>query len=494
VNRKVLLVDDQPEVVEGFARLLGREFEIRTASSAEVGLEELEREGPFAVVVSDYQMPDMSGVEFLTQVRAGWPATARIMLTGVRELDVAIAALHEGEVFRFLTKPLPHDLLRAALEEGVDRHERASAEARLEDELETLRRSIDGLAPERDGRASGESSSLLGLHRLASRLCTADSLDEIGSAGAAAASALLGGRAAELRIAPPERPDASVREHVGPDFGGETHAEQLTSRDGTLGCLEVDAAGPGRSASDGGRALTARERQICASVAALVSVAVTNQIRRLERDGTQNAVVFAMALLAERRDNETGKHLERVSSYCRLIAETLREQGHYTDVIDDAFVRDLVRSSPLHDIGKVGIPDAILRKPGRLDDDEWAVMQTHAQIGADTLRGIIERTPNPGFLRMALDIAWCHHEKWNGTGYPRGLAGRDIPLAARILALADCYDALTTSRPYKGPWEHGRAAEYVRDHAGTQFEPAIVDAFLDRQDAVNEIRLRLQDD
>jgi putative two-component system response regulator len=152
-----------------------------------------------------------------------------------------------------------------------------------------------------------------------------------------------------------------------------------------------------------------------------------------------------------------------------------------------------VRSAPLHDIGKVGIPDAILLKPGKLDPAEWAIMQTHAEIGAECLRGVMKEGRFQGFLQMSLDIAWCHHERWDGSGYPRKLAGTDIPLSARILALADVYDALTTVRPYKEAWTHERAIEWLASVAGSHLDPDVVRAFLGRAADADAIRARLAD-
>jgi len=153
------------------------------------------------------------------------------------------------------------------------------------------------------------------------------------------------------------------------------------------------------------------------------------------------------------------RDLERVSEYSQLIAEGLRRDGHYQDVITDDWIRDLYHSVPLHDIGKVGIPDRILLKSGKLDAEEWEIMKQHTTIGAQTLRSVMGEHSNSSLLRMGLEIAWCHHEKWDGSGYPRAIRGDEIPLSARILSLADVYDALTTVRPYKRAWTHEQALE-----------------------------------
>ena len=193
---------------------------------------------------------------------------------------------------------------------------------------------------------------------------------------------------------------------------------------------------------------------------------------------TRDVAIFAMAKLAESRDVETGAHLERVMTYSRIIAQQLPAMGRYVDEIDPEFVRLVYSTSPLHDIGKVGIPDGVLLKPGRLDDREFEIMKTHATIGAQTLDAALKRFPNAKFLRMARDIAASHHERWDGQGYPAGLKGEEIPLCARIVALADVYDALTSKRVYKHAFAHDVAKGIIINDAGTHFDPAVVGAFL----------------
>ncbi len=214
------------------------------------------------------------------------------------------------------------------------------------------------------------------------------------------------------------------------------------------------------------------------------------QERTTEIVETRDVTVFALARLAESRDPETGEHLERMRSYSQLLAEELAETGPYTGEIDQTFLADLHMSSPLHDIGKVGIPDAILLKPGALSATEFEIMQRHALIGADALREAAGHTKSGGFLNMAAEIAGAHHERFDGSGYPKGLSGTDIPLAARIVALADVYDALTSVRVYKSVVEPEVARSMIVDEAGKHFDPAIVDAFRARFGDFLEIRKR----
>jgi cyclic di-GMP phosphodiesterase len=196
---------------------------------------------------------------------------------------------------------------------------------------------------------------------------------------------------------------------------------------------------------------------------------------------TREMVIFALAKLAESRDPETGQHLERVQRYSRRLAETLSEHPVYGEEIDSEFVRLVYQTSPLHDIGKVGIPDFVLLKPGRLSDEEFAIMKTHTSIGAKTLEAALKNYPQARFLQIARDIAIAHHERWDGRGYPCGLAGEQIPMAARIVAVADVYDALTSKRVYKSAYTHTVAREVIVAEAGKQFDPALVDAFRDAE-------------
>lgn len=205
---------------------------------------------------------------------------------------------------------------------------------------------------------------------------------------------------------------------------------------------------------------------------------------------TREMVIFALAKLAESRDSDTGQHLERVQSYSRKLAEALVENPAYANEVDSEFVRLVYQTSPLHDIGKVGIPDCVLLKPGRLSDHEFDIMKSHTLLGAQTLEAALENYPTAKFLQMARDIALAHHERWDGLGYPRRLQGQEIPLAARIVAVADVYDALTSKRVYKGSFTHTVAREIILGDSGTHFDPAVVEAFKAVETDFLEIRQR----
>ena len=208
---------------------------------------------------------------------------------------------------------------------------------------------------------------------------------------------------------------------------------------------------------------------------------------------TAEMTIFAMARLAESRDPETGAHLERVRSYCRVLTEHLSRQPGFEDEIDDEYIRLIYQTSPLHDIGKVAIPDNVLLKPGRLTDEEFDLMKTHTVHGAATLEAAMSKYPNARFLRMARDIALSHHEKWDGSGYPRGRSGETIPLCGRVVALADVYDALRQKRVYKEAFTHSVARSMIIDDRGVHFDPDIVDAFVANEQQFIDIRQRFAD-
>jgi len=186
--------------------------------------------------------------------------------------------------------------------------------------------------------------------------------------------------------------------------------------------------------------------------------------------------------------------LERVQKYSLVLCRELAIDSPYIDRITPDFIRLIYQTSPLHDIGKVGIPDAVLQKPGKLTPEEFDVMKQHTEIGANAIRATLEHSPSAKFLQMALEIALSHHEKFDGTGYPHGLSGEAIPLSGRIIALVDVYDALTSKRVYKEAFTHLKSREIIVDGRGKHFDPIIVDAFLRAEVEFDTIRLTMSED
>ncbi len=220
-----------------------------------------------------------------------------------------------------------------------------------------------------------------------------------------------------------------------------------------------------------------------------LSVRIRTAERMLSLD-SRDVTIYSLASLAESRDRETGDHVGRMREYCRVLAEHLQQQKTFGDQVDAEFVQLIYLTSPLHDIGKVAIPDRILLNPGPLSKEEFEAMKQHTVAGAMTLDAAIQAHPEARFLGMARDIARSHHERFDGTGYPDGLANGEIPLCGRIVGLADVYDALTSKRVYKPAFSHETARRIILEGKGTQFDPDIVQAFLANEERFLEIHNR----
>ncbi len=228
-----------------------------------------------------------------------------------------------------------------------------------------------------------------------------------------------------------------------------------------------------------------------------------NQNVRLERevvkrshdvDKMQDAVVFALASLAETRDPETGNHLIRTQHYVKVLAEQLAKEADYQAYLSPKMIDTFFKAAPLHDIGKVGIVDSILLKPGSLTKDEFQIMKSHPVLGLHALEKAEQLSgAHNDLITVAKEIAYGHHEKWDGSGYPNGLSGSDIPLSARLMALADVYDALRCRRVYKEPMSHFEAKAIIMDGNGTHFDPKVIEAFLSQEDLFIKIADEFKD-
>ncbi len=218
-----------------------------------------------------------------------------------------------------------------------------------------------------------------------------------------------------------------------------------------------------------------------------------NAGKRIVELESRDVIIMAISKLAESRDDDTSQHLERIRYYSKALATNLKDNGIMPEVIDEIFIDNIFLTSMLHDIGKMGIPDRILLKPGKLTVDEFEIMKTHSKIGYETLREAAKAGVNAQYLIMSAEIALSHHEKFDGSGYPEGLKGKDIPISARIVALADVYDALVNKRVYKEAFSHEKAKEIILDSSGSHFDPDVVVAFERCEDEFKRILGRYQD-
>ena len=202
----------------------------------------------------------------------------------------------------------------------------------------------------------------------------------------------------------------------------------------------------------------------------------------------QNGLIYILADLVESRDKCTGDHVKRTAAYVRLILELLRDSGEYNGVVTDKYIEDVCNCAPLHDIGKIKVSDLILNKPARLTDEEYVEMKKHTTAGKKIIESAMELTGgSSGYLKEALNLATYHHEKWDGSGYPEGLKGEDIPLSARIMAVSDVYDALLSDRSYKKAFSHEEAMRILMEGSGKHFDPVIIRLFYENEDKVKKV-------
>lgn len=313
-----------------------------------------------------------------------------------------------------------------------------------------------------------------------------------------------------LRLAHgPNPPDIILLDVVMPGMDGYEVCRQLKEDPATSGIPVLFVTSQNDTGNEAhGLDLGAMDYIVKPFQPALVKTRVRNQIELkkhrdqlddLVRDRTkqlaltQEVTIEAMATLAEWRDPETGGHIKRTQNYVRTLAEYMRALPMYAPLLDENTVEWLYLSAPLHDVGKVSMPDSILLKPGRLTPDEFEKMKMHTIHGRDALAAAERKLGGNSFLQIARDIAYCHHERWDGKGYPRGIAAEEIPLSARLMSVADVYDALLSKRVYKPSLPHDKVTEIIVAGMGTQFDPTVVEAFLAVKDTFRDIAAKFED-
>jgi len=256
----------------------------------------------------------------------------------------------------------------------------------------------------------------------------------------------------------------------------------LQTHDGIIGILNATEKKDGASFQED-------EIQCVQSIADAAAIALDNLVRRQRLEQSVRVLLNTVGHLAEYRDEETAHHIERVSVFARILAEELQQEGPYASEVTDDFIEMIVQAAPLHDIGKVGIADGILTKPGRLTEEEFNIMKMHTEIGRRVLSQAIDPNHQVPLLQMCINIVYGHHEKWNGQGYPRRIIGEQNPLSARIISLVDAYDAMCSRRRYKSAISHEEAIVQIKEESGKHFDPAIVEAFLRCQDRFERVQM-----
>jgi len=512
----VLIVDDDADMRSLSRRILERDgYFVTEAVDGLDALEAVARNEP-DVIIMDMVMPHLDGLGCTQRLKAN-PATQNIPVIMVSAMDQSrdISAGLDAGADEYITKPIrPKEFLV-----------RVRTMAQLKQSRHDLVRSNE---------VRGEQArSLTIIQELSIALASADNISTITKRATSAIAALTRCRRVSIMLPDPKNECLVIAESIGMDpkiaetvripFGNSVAGEVYTTGQPVIANTpEATLRHEGRydshlyaSVPMIAKALNASEHVVGVLnitkrynhepfdhcdlgyidlASNIIASVIEEWTSRESRDQARDSVVIAMATLAEYRDGDTGRHLDRVTHYATILAEELRQTKPGKTTIDDRFIQDLQRAMPLHDIGKVAIPDHILLKPGRLTDDEMNVMRRHAAMGAETLRSIIERNPGARFLNMAEEIAHYHHEWFDGNGYPQGIRGEDIPLCGRIAALADVYDALTTKRPYKEPLSHDKAKFIIMSGSGTQFDPSVVEAFLAHEQDFFRLSQELADD
>ncbi len=511
----ILVVDDDPDERALCKRCLEHAgYQVNEAEDGETALATTSRDLP-DVIIMDVVMPRMDGLECTRRLKA--EAATRdipiIMVSARSKVSDVLAGLEAG-ADEYLSKPIKTTELTL----------------RVQSMVRLRREHLDLL---RSNETRGEQARVLSvLFDFCRALAAASTLDEVLTNTIAATADVCASRRVSIMLPDSNRGILTIAKSKGIDDElaaaiqvpiGEAIAGRVfqSSRavvvnsvedrhfEGTTYDAQLFASVPLVSAPLGassqvvgvlnvterfdGRPFKAQELKYIDLIANVAGSAIHGLLSRDSRDQARDSIVVALAKLAEHRDNDTGRHVDRVTQYCLILAQELRKRAEFTDQIDDTFIHDLERAAPLHDIGKVAVPDHILLKPGRLSPQEMDIMRPHTVIGAETIRSVTERAPGVSFLDMAERIAHFHHEWWNGAGYPQGLSGEAIPLCARIAALADVYDALTTKRVYKDAFSHDRSAAIIIESSGTQFDPEVVEAFQQQEHEFARLAAELAD-
>lgn len=465
----ILIVDDEPRMCDSLKFFL--EKQDYTVDCAANGFDALTLLGhkEFDVFLIDICMPDMDGFDLMEQTMELHPESPVIVITGNTTVDYALKALKLG-AYDFLKKPFePEELVKAV--------NNAISLKRLRDENKSITEKL----------VKSEKRYRVMVQHSPDMIYTLNQRGEFAFINDAV-SRILGYNSDEL-LGKPYTHIVKNGSLGNSKLFDERKTVELVRRDGTtchveslvstildengfiIGCRGID------------RDITERKR---------LETELVDSCCKLQN--TRISTILGLAKLAECRDSGTGAHLERIREYSRVIAHQMSTMSKYEGYITEDYVEDIYHSSILHDIGKVGIPDSILLKPGRLSPEEFEIIKRHSIIGGDAIRAVEAQTDGQSFLTLGKEIAYHHHEKWDGSGYPFGLRGERIPLSARQVALADVYDALTSKRTYKEAYSHEKAKEIIIRERGKQFDPDVVDAFLARETEFLQIREDLYDD
>ena len=472
-SHRLLVVDDDPAVRQALSVVLAScGYVCDQAGSAQEALNYL-RNQSYTCVLTDLVMPEKSGIDLLQDIVVSYPDIAVILVSGQNDTGLVRKALKNG-AYDYVVKPATAGEIITTVYGALKKRENYLQE---QTDKESLREKIE----------IGQMQYILFKDIVESTIdgiMITDLENRIISVNPAYEK-LTGYQGEELMGSTP-----TIFE--GHNFVGDTTREVLRSLHikGSWFGEVIDHRKDGRKWYAHITITRVKDSRGKAFAVVFIVRDISDKkemesqlIERLrEVHSSQDAAIFGFAKLAECRDPVLGLHLERMRKYCKVLAEGLGSLPKYQSEIDEAFIDKLYKSSLLHDVGKVGIPDSILLKPGKLTPEEYEIMKTHTIIGGDVLKSAESRIPGRSFLTLGKEIAYHHHEKFDGTGYPHGLSGEAIPLSARIVALADAYDALTSKRVYKDVVNPAESRHRILIDRGRHFDPDIVDAFIRRED------------
>ncbi|NOG53608.1 MAG: response regulator [Planctomycetes bacterium] len=511
----ILIVDDDHQTLDLCRRVLERSGCRVSTLSCALTVHDLAARSRPDLILMDLQMPCMDGLEATRALKkAGETASIPVLMLSGCSDQASILAGYEAGIDEYITKPVtPQELLcrvRSSIRTLQQRRALLESNCVRADQARMLSELLD-----LSSRLTGQTSLESALQHLMQSTVEVTACSHV--------TILLPDEAEEHRLTvvasseqgqqcPGESEDLAIGRHVFASrkpliVNGESawadavqQVGQPLSCDGCVPYIAVPLQAGHRAVG----VLTACGRlnnepfephvlEVLNLLSNIAASSLHDQMMRQARNEAYDSIVRSLATLAEYRDDDTGHHLERVTRYSILLAGALRKKQPYDRIIDDRFILDLERAMPLHDIGKVTVPDAILLKPGRLTDQEMGVMRQHTTSGYQALMSIHDSARRVTFLSMARDIALNHHERVDGNGYPNGVSGSDIPLSARIAAIADVYDALRSERVYKKAMSHEKARGIILEGAGTQFDADLIEVFREVEDEFRHLSEELKD-
>lgn len=476
---RVLILDDEYYLGKMLEKALVHESIEAIAVTDVDSAIDLINEKTFDLIVSDIYMPNKNGVDLFNYVKDNSIEVPFIFMTGNPDLKMAVDFLTSGG-YDYIIKPFMISDFIQKVKPVIKNHKIKEKEKNLVNDLrDTLSKRLSELKIYQDVFDSTDDGEII------------TDVDGIIVKVNQGFEKITGMSSVQLI----QQPVSILKESLLPDLNFDNILHKLekenTWRGELMGVKEQEQTWIANITFS---PIRNEESQIFAYAGIFKDVTAQRQVEQAlinslrQMNLAQEAIIFGMARLAEHRDQSTGFHLERIRSYCKILSEALMKREMYPNIINSEFIQMLYRTAPLHDIGKVGIPDYILLKSDTLTEPEFDVMKSHALIGYTTLNSIQKQYGDMEFLKMGIEITYCHHERWDGKGYPRGLKNHQIPLSAQILTIADVYDALTTERTYKEAYSHTAALETMKRERGKHFSPDIFDVFLEISTHIDKIR------